>query len=169
METAAAPDTTWEVRVRWGDRRLEAVVLDGRGRRSLSLGDGEADDIQLGHSAQVRCEWDEGALRVRFSSGVTGTARLRGDGPASLTDLVHRGVVREDDAGWEVRLAESDELELLAGRLRIEVRRGRGRFQRLPFDARVLALIVLAALAVGVILASVSRPPELPKLRWLKR
>lgn len=169
METSAAPDSSWEVRVRWGNRRLEASVLDGRGRRVLSLGDEKDDDVPLGHPARVRFEWSEGALRVRFTAGVKGTLRQRGDAPASLSDLVQRGVVKEDGAEWVLLLGGTDELALSVGTLRVEARRGRGRFQRLPFDARVLVMIALAVLAVGVIIASVSRPPEMPKLHWLKR
>lgn len=169
METSAAPDTAWEVRVRWGNRRLEASVLDGRGQRTLSLGDEKGDDVPLGHPARVRFEWTEAGLQVRFTAGVKGTLRQRGDAPASLSDLVQRGVVKEDGASWLLTLAGTDELVLSVGTLRIDARRGRGRFQRLPFDARVLVLVALALLAFGLVLASVARPPEMPKLHWLKR
>lgn len=169
METLAAPDTTWEVRVRWGNRRLEASVLDGRGRRTLSLGDSKEDDVPLGHAGQVRFEWTEGGLEVRFTAGVRGTLKQQGDAPASLSSLVQKGVVKESDGAWTLRLDVRDELTLQVGTLTIEARRGRGRFRRLPFDAGVLVMVALAVLAVAVIIASVARPPEGPKLHWLKR
>ncbi|GMU62461.1 MAG: hypothetical protein AMXMBFR34_42240 [Myxococcaceae bacterium] len=169
METLPAPDTTWEVRVRWGNRRLEASVLDGRGRRTLALGDQKHDDVQLGHPGHVRFEWTEAGLVVRFTAGVMGTLRQRGDAPVSLSDLVRKGVVKEDGTSWVLRLQGTDALALTVGTLSIETRRGRGRFVRLPFDARVLVLVVLAVLAVALVIASVSQPPELPKLQWLKR
>ncbi|MEW5743411.1 MAG: hypothetical protein AB1938_31160 [Myxococcota bacterium] len=169
MDTQPAPDTTWEVRVRWGNRRLEASVLDGRGRRTLSLGDQKHDDVPLGHPGHVRFEWTETGLEVRFTDGVKGTLRQRGDAAVSLSDLVQKGVVKEVGTSWVLRLQGSDALVLTVGTLSIEARRGRGRFVRLPFDVRVLALVALALLAVVLVIASVSRPPELPKLHWIKR
>lgn len=169
METSPAPDTSWEVRVRWGNRRLEAAVLDARGRRTLSLGDAKDDDVPLGQPVQVRFEWTARGLAVRFTAGVRGTLKQRGDDPASLSDLVQKGVVKEDGAAWVLLLDGDDALRLTVGTLTIDAQRGRGRFARLPFDPRVLVLLALALLAVALIVASVSRPPEMPKLHWLRR
>ena len=83
--------------------------------------------------------------------------------------LLDQGVVKEDGAAWVLLLDGDDALRLAVGTLTIDARRGRGRFARLPFDARVLVLLGLAPLAVALIVASVSRPPEMPKLHWLRR
>jgi hypothetical protein len=168
VETSAAPDTAWKVRARWGNRRLEAAVLDGHGQRRLSLGDEKEDSVPLGYPARVRFEWTEAGLQVRFTAGVKGTLRRRGDAPASPSDVGQRGVVKEDGASWLLTLAGADDLVLPVGTLRVGARRGRGRFQRLPFDARVLVMIALAVLAVWVVIASVAKPPELRKLHGLK-
>ena len=128
-------------------------MLDEGGRRTLSLGDGRDDDVQLGQPVKVRFEWTPLGLVVRFTSGVRGTLAQRGDASVSLSELVQKG---------------TDDLRLTVGALTIDARRSRGRLVRLPFDARVLVLVTLALLAVGLILASVAREPEMPKLHWLR-
>lgn len=169
MKTEAAPQSVWAVRVRWGNRRLAAELLDGRGRHELSLGDSPDDDVTVGAPVRVRFTWSEQGLGVRFSAGVTGTVSLRGDHPVSLSSLVERGVVREEKQEWTLSMAGDDALVLRIGTLSVDVRRARSRFVRLPLDARALLMIVLALIAVAVVVASVLAPAEGPKLHWLKR
>lgn len=136
--------------MRWGDRSLEAEVVDGRGRKTLALGDAETDDFVIGGGARLAFTWTEGGLDVDFSTGVAGTAKL-GDQPAApLGVLVERGVVKESAGRYRVSLSGNDALELQVSGQTIDVNRARGRVARLGLDpwatlALVLALGLLAA------------------------
>ena len=48
MKTTSAPASAWEIRMNWGDRALEAEIVDGRGRKTLSLGDGPEELLRVG-------------------------------------------------------------------------------------------------------------------------
>src|SRR5262245_53247842 len=135
MKTAAAPANAWEVRMRWGDRSLEAEVVDGRGRKALSLGEKEEDDFVIGNGARLNFVWIESGLEVRFSTGVSGTGSLKGAEPVSLGQLVERGVVKEGPEGFSLTLSGDDSLALEVGGQHIDVRQARGRVARLRVDA----------------------------------
>jgi hypothetical protein len=141
MKTAAAPANAWEVRMRWGDRSLEAEVVDGRGRKTLSLGEREDDDFVIGNGARLHFTWQEGGLLVRFSTGVAGTGSLKGAAPVRLGQLIEHGVVKEGAEGFTVTLTGGDSLALEVGGQHIEVRQAKGRIARLRVD--VLAMIAL--------------------------
>jgi hypothetical protein len=143
MKTAAAPASAWEVRMRWGDRSLEAEVVDGRGRKTLSLGEREEDDFVIGNGARLLFTWAERGLEVKFSTGVAGTGSLKGEAPVSLGQLIERGAVKEGPDGFTVTLAAGDSLALEVGGQHIDVRQTRGRVARLRVDA--LALVALIA------------------------
>lgn len=167
MKTAAAPDTAWEARLRWGSRGLTAEILDGRGRTSLALGDRPEDDVTVGSTARTRLEWQPDGLVVIFSAGVEGEVSARGDHPRTFSELLARGAVTETAEGFRLLLRTGEALTLRIGTLIAEVRPARGRFPRLPIDARALVFIALALAAVGIILASVMAPPQLP-VHWLR-
>jgi len=168
VKTEAAPGSAWEARLRWGSRRLTAEVLDGRGRTTLSLGDGPDDDVTVGSPARTRFEWRPDGLAVLFSAGVEGELSAHGDHARTFSELLQRGSIAERPEGFELLLRPGDVLTIRIGTLIAEVRQARGRFPRLPIDARALIFVALALLAVGTILASVMAPPELP-VRWLRR
>lgn len=159
MKTSTAPASVWEARLRWGSRKLSAEVLDGRGRTALALGDGPTDDIAIGFDARATLTWTADGLEVWLSTGVEG--ELEGK---TISELVAAGRVTERDGGFAISLRGDDELLLRIGTLIVEVRAARGRFPRLPFDARALAFVALALLAVGLIVASVMSPPEMPRV-----
>jgi hypothetical protein len=169
MKTVAAPGSGWEVRLRWGSRRLNAEVLDGRGRTTLRLGDGPEDDVAIGSSARVVFDWRPDGLGVHVTPGVEGELSVRGDHPRTFSELSAAGRLDEVGGGFRLALAEGDELTLRIGTLIVEVRRARGRYPRLPIDARALVFIALALMAVGIMLASVMQPPELPRLYWKQK
>ncbi len=166
-----APGSAWEVSVRWGSRRLSSEVLDRRGRTALSLGDRPEDDIATGSPARLRFAWRDGQLDVRFSSGVVGTAALRGDAPASLSQLAASGAVAEGSEGFSLTLSGADTVTLTVGALQVHARQVKGRFPRLPLDSKALAVLglVLAVFVFIFIMSSVLAPNEGPKLHWLKR
>jgi len=137
----------------WGDRALEAEVVDGRGRKTLSLGERPEDDFVIGGGAQLKFVWTETGLEVSFSTGVGGTASLKGDAPVSLGQLVERGVVKENASRFTLTLSGTDALTLhVAGQV-IEVKQARGRIARLQIDAwATLALIAgLVLLALWIV------------------
>lgn len=147
MKTTAAPANAWEIRMTWGDRALEAEVLDGRGRRSLSLGEGEQDDLVIGGGARLLFTWTEQGLDVRFSTGVGGTAALGGQAPLPLGQHVERGAVREAGGEYHLALAGDDALSLRVAGQTISVHRARGRVARLGLDPwATLALVVVLGL-----------------------
>ena len=137
----------------WGDRALEAEVVDGRGRKTLSLGEGEEDDFVIGGGARLHFAWTETGLEVSFSTGVGGTASLKGDAPVTLGQLVERGVVKENANTFNLTLSGTDALTLQVAGQVIEVRQARGRIARLQIDAwATLALIAgLVLLALWIV------------------
>lgn len=159
MKTTAAPANAWEIRMNWGDRALEAEVVDGRGRKTLSLGERPEDDFVIGGGARLLFTWTEAGLDVTFSTGVAGTASLKGDAPVPLGQLVERGVVKEvgneavkeaESSSFRVSLSGSDALMLQVSGQSIEVRQARGRIARLQIDvwatmALIAGLVLLAA------------------------
>lgn len=130
--------------MRWGDRSLEAEVVDGRARKTLSLGDAETDDFVIAHGAKLAFEWREGGLAVRFSTGVAGTGSLKGEAPVTLGQLIERGVVKEGPEGFTVTLGPGDSLALQVAGQTIEVREARGRIARLRIDVFATLGLVLA-------------------------
>lgn len=150
MKTTTAPANAWEIRMKWGDRSLEAEVVDGRGRSTLSLGDTERDDFTIGGGAKLFFTWKEHGLDVTFSTGVAGTAKL-GDQPAtSLGELVERGVVKESAGQYQLSLGATDTMELQVADQTIAVNRARGRVARLGLDPwATLALVLALGLLAG--------------------
>lgn len=136
--------------MRWGDRSLEAEVVDGRGRKTLALGDTETDDFVIGGGAKLGFTWTEAGLDVAFSTGVAGTAKL-GDQPAQpLGVLVERGAVKEHDGRYHLSLEADDALELQVSGQTIHVNRARGRVARLGLDPwATLALVLALGLLAG--------------------
>lgn len=169
MRTVAAPDSTWETRLRWGSRRLTAELLDGRGRTRLTLGDGPADDVAIGSSARVELTWLPQGLDVGFTAGVEGELSRYGDRARTFSELAATQRLTESGQRFHLRLEPGDALTLRIGTLIVEIRQARGRFRRLPLDARALVFVALALMAVGIMLASLMAPPELPRLYWLKK
>lgn len=169
MKTAAAPDSAWETRLRWGSRRLTAEILDGRGRTRLALGDAPEDDIAIGSTARLELTWAPEGLEVAFTAGVEGELSRYGDRARTFSELASTGRLTEQGQRFRLRLEPGDALTLRIGTLIVEIRQARGRFSRLPLDGRALVFIALALMAVGLMLASVMAPPELPRLYWLKK
>lgn len=155
MKTAEAPTDAWEVRMRWGDRVLEADVIDAR-KPLVTLGERPDDAFVIANGARVSLAWDNGALKVEFSLGVSGTASLKGDAPVALGALVERGVISERDGAYTFSMAGHDALELqVAGQI-IDVRRAKGRVNRVSMDlVATLALITGLGLLVAWIVATV--------------
>lgn len=168
MKTDVAPASAWEARLRWGSRRLTAELLDGRGRTTLTLGDGPEDDVAIGSAARATFTWVPDGLEVRFTPGVEGEVSTHGDRARTFSELLQRGEVTETGSGFVLKLRPDDVLTLRIGTLIGEVRQARGRFPRLPIDARALVFIALALVAIGIMFASIMAPPELP-VRWLRR
>jgi hypothetical protein len=130
--------------MRWGDRALEAEVIDGRARTTLSLGDAETDDFVIAQGARLHFTWRDDGLEVRFSTGVAGTGALKGDAPVALGQLVERGVVKEGPEGFTLKLGAGDALALQVAGQTIEVREARGRIARLRVDVFATLGLVLA-------------------------
>lgn len=169
MKTGAAPDSAWEVRLRWGSRRLNAEILDGRGRTSLKLGDSPGDDIAVGSAARTELSWAEGTLSLQFSAGVEGELDRRTGLSRTFSELVQTGRIVERAGVFHLALEPGDVVTLRIGTLIAEIRGARGRFPRLPLDGRALVFIALALMAIGIMLASVMAPPEMPRLYWMKK
>lgn len=155
VKTVGAPADAWEVRMRWGDRVLEADVIDAR-KPLLTLGENPDDAFVIAHGARVSLAWADGALLVEFSLGVSGTASLKGDAPVSLGALVERGVIAEREGRYAFTMSGHDSLEFhVAGQI-IEVRRAKGRVARVSRDLMaVLALITGLGLLAAWIIATV--------------
>ena len=134
----------------WGDRALEAEVVDGRGRKTLSLGDRAEDDFVIGSGAQLRFAWTEAGLDVRFSTGVGGTAALKGAASVPLGQLVQRGVVKESAGTFSVTLSGTDALMLEVSGQEIEVKQARGRIARLRMDVWAIAALITGLLLLGL-------------------
>ncbi len=164
MDPTLAPGTTWEVRLRWGSRRLAAELL-GVDRTRLSLGNEPGDDVDTGSPVRLKFELLPQGLVVDFSLGVTGTASVRGDQPVTVGQLVERGAAVELAPGtWRLTLGEKDRATLVVGMLVVDVRRAQGRIRRLGFDPRVLVLVGLALLAIAIMVASIAAPTPTPHL-----
>ena len=134
----------------WGDRALEAEIVDGRGRKTLSLGDGPEDDFVIGSGARLRFAWTEAGLDVSFSTGVGGTASIKGGAPVPLGQLVERGVVKENAGTFSVSLSGTDMLMLQVSGQDIEVKQARGRIARLRMDVWAIAALITGLLLLGL-------------------
>ncbi len=155
MNTTAAPANTWEVRMRWGDRALEAEVIDGRGRKALALGERETDDFVIGDGARLDLTWLERGLEVKFSLGVAGTASLKGAEPVALGQLVERGVVKDlGGGGYVITLGANDSLALQVAGQHIDVRQAKARVARLSIDALATVALISALALLGAWIAS---------------
>lgn len=144
----------------WGDRSLEAEVVDGRGRKSLSLGERAEDDFVIGGGAQLRFTWTQTGLDVSFTTGVSGTASLQGDAPVPLGVLVERGLVKETAGAFTLSLSGTDALSLRVSGQDIEVKRARGRIARLRIDLWATIALISGLLLLAVWIASTILPME---------
>ena len=144
----------------WGDRALEAEVVDGRGRKTLSLGERAEDDFVIGGGARLGFVWTETGLDVNFSTGVSGTGSIKGDSPVALGQLVERGVVKEAADSFSVSLSGNDALTLQVSGQVIEVKRARGRIARLRLDLWATAALIGALLLLAAWIASTILPME---------
>ena len=133
--------------MRWGDRALEAEVVDGRGKKTLSLGEREEDDFVIGDGARLLFTWKERGLDVRFSLGVAGVASVKGQ-DVELGQLVERGLAKDlGPEGYALSLDAGDSLALKVAGQHIDVRQAKGRVARLRIDALATVALV-AALAL---------------------
>lgn len=141
--------------MRWGDRVLEADVVDANKPR-VTLGENPDDAFVIAHGARISLTWDNGALQVEFSLGVSGTASLKGDSPVALGALVERGAITERDGGFAFSMSGQDSLELqVAGQI-IDVRRAKGRVSRVSLDlVATIALVTGLGLLAAWIIATV--------------
>ncbi len=146
--------------MRWGDRSLEAEVVDGRGRKTLSLGDAETDDFVIGNGARLFFKWLETGLEVQFSTGVTGTGSLKGEAPVALGQLVERGLVKEAGQTFSVTLSAGDSLSFQIGGQRVEVRQAKGRIARLDIDLMATLALVAGLALLGLWIASTILPMQ---------
>ena len=144
----------------WGDRALEAEVVDGRGRKTLSLGERAEDDFVIGGGARLHFAWSEAGLEVSFSTGVGGTASLKGDAPVPLGQLVERGVVKEAADTFSVSLSGNDALTLQVSGQVIEVRQARGRIARLRIDLWATGALIMGLFLLALWLASTILPMQ---------
>lgn len=142
----------------WGDRALEAEVVDGRGRKTLSLGEREEDDFVIGGGARLHFTWTDAGLDVTFSTGVGGTASLKGDAPVPLGQLVERGLVKENASTYSVTLTGTDALVLQVSGQSIEVRQARGRIARLRMDVWAMMALITGLVLLAVWIASTILP-----------
>ena len=148
----------WEVRMKWGDRSLEAEVVDGKGRKTLSLGESAEDDFVIGNGARLHFTWSQAALEVRFSTEVTGVASLQGGAPMTLGQLLERGVVKEAGDVFTLCLSGDDALTLQIGAQVLEVKRARGRIARLSIDLVATTSLVMVLVLLALWLAATILP-----------
>lgn len=158
MKTTSARANAWEIRMRWGDRSLEAEVVDGRRRKVLSLGERAEDDFVIGGGARLLFTWTETGLEVTFSTGVSGTASLQGDAPVPLGMLVERGLVKEAAGAFTFSLSGTDALTLQVSGQVIEVKQARGRIARLHIDVWATAALIAGLVLLGLWVASTILP-----------
>jgi hypothetical protein len=158
VKTTAAPANAWEIRMNWGDRALEAEVVDGRGRKTLTLGERLEDDFVIGGGARLHFVWTETGLEVTFSTGVAGTASLKGDAAVPIGQLVERGVVKEAAGEFKMSLSGADVLLLKVSGQSIEVRQARGRIARLSIDVWATMALVTGLVLLAVWIASTILP-----------
>lgn len=137
--------------MRWGDRALEAEVIDGRGKKALGLGDRETDDFVIADGTRLDMVWQPTGLEVKFSLGVTGTASLKGNAAVPLGQLVERGLVKElgPQQGFTITLGEGDSLALLVAGQNIDVRQAKARVARLGVDTMALIALVASLALIG--------------------
>lgn len=160
MKTISAPASAWEVRMNWGDRNLEAEVLDGRGRRTLSLGDRAEDDLVIGGGARIHLTWTETGVEVRFSTGISGSASFKGEAPLPLGQLIERGLVTEVGDVFTCTLRGSDSLQFQVASQVIEVRQARGRIARLRIDVMATTALVVGLILLALWLGSTILPMQ---------
>ena len=141
MNVDAARASPWEVRMRWGDRSLEAEVVDAH-RKTLRFGDRDDDDLVLAHGARLELAWNDGALSVRFSTGVSGEGTLDGQASRSLGALIETGRIKEEAGTWVLTLRGDDSLSLQVGGPRILIRRAKARVVRVAVDPLAMAALV---------------------------
>lgn len=126
----------------WGDRSLEAEVIDGKNRKGLQLGERDEDDFVIAHGARLELTWLSGTLQVRFSTGVAGTAVLGGAPAVPLGQLIQDGKISEKEGLYSLTLGDGDSLSLQVGGPRIDIRQMRARVTRLSPDTMALAALV---------------------------
>lgn len=160
LQSVAASGNVWEVRMTWGDRNLEAEVIDGRRRKQLSLGDLDSDDFVIVAGSRMRFTWMPSGLQVQFSSGVSGTARLGGNEPVSLGELVERGLAQESGALFSIFLKSGDSLHLQVGGPTLEVRQAKGRVALLGADTMALAAMIAGFVLIALWLAATILPMQ---------
>jgi hypothetical protein len=160
VKTTNAPANAWEIRMTWGDRSLEAEVVDGRGRKSLSLGDRAEDDFVIGSGARLLFAWTEAGLDVTFSTGVAGTASLKGDAPVTLGVLVERGLIKESAGAYTFSMSGTDALALQVSGQVIEVKQARGRIARLRIDGWATAALITGLLLLGLWIGTTILPMQ---------
>lgn len=136
--------------MRWGDRALEAEVVDGRRKKFVSLGEQPEDTFVIAHGARMKFTWTPSGLDVEFSLGITGTLSMQGDAPVPLSALVTRGDIKERGDVYVFSVKPGDALEFHVAGQTLEVQQTRGRVALLEFDlmatlALVAALSLLAA------------------------
>jgi hypothetical protein len=153
----------WAARLRWGNRSLGAELVDAH-RPRLTFGERPDDAHALGAPGRVELHWSPTTLEVRFTTGVTGQLRRRGDNPQSLGQLIDAGKVQEQAGQFTLTLTPGDSLQLGAGRLQLEVRPAREAITRFSLDRKGLLLLGVLLLAIATVLGSVldSPKPHLP-------
>lgn len=141
--------------MRWGDRALEAEVIDGRGKKVISLGEQPEDTFVIAHGARMKLTWTSAGLDVEFSLGITGTVAIQGDAPTPLGVLVERGVIKELNGVYVLSVRPGDALELQVAGQTIEVRQAKGRIARLELDlVATIALVGGLALLLAWLVAT---------------
>lgn len=157
MKTTTAPANAWEVRMRWGDRALEAEVIDGRGKKFVSLGEKPEDTFVIAHGANMKFTWSDSGLDVEFSLGITGTVSLQGAAPTSVGQLIERGVIKEVNGVYVFSVKPGDAMEFHVAGQTIQVQQTKGRIARLELDlTATLFLFGGLALLVAWIIATFS-------------
>ena len=146
--------------MRGGDRSLEAEVVDGRGRKSLSLGERAEDTFVIGGGAQLLFAWTQSGLDVSFSTGVTGTASIKGEAAVPLGVLIERGAVKERAGTYSFSMSGTDALSLQVSGQTIEIRQARGRISRLRIDVWATAALVVGLFLLALWLGSTLLPMQ---------
>lgn len=144
----------------WGDRNLEAEVLDGRGRKTLSLGDRAEDDVVIGGGARIHLAWSPTGVDVRFSTGVSGSASFKGEGPLPLGQLIERGLVKDEGDVFTCTLRGADSVQFQVVNQVIEVQQARGRIARLRIDLMATTALVVGLILLGLWLGSTILPMQ---------
>lgn len=135
--------------MRWGDRALEAEVIDGRGKKAISLGERPEDTFVIAQGARIELAWTPAGLDVKFALGITGTVSLQGDQPKPLGQLVDRGVIKEVEGSYVFSVKPGDAIEFHVAGQTIDVRTAKGRIARLQLDL-VATIFLVGGLALLV-------------------